>query len=166
MDIELVLDTVEFPCVPWVTRGYEILPETGTWTLAPKTLWHLKIKGILSCPRCAHACGILEGMGEKGEDNPLTLVLKHWHCDSCHFEARVILNDWDKRKLYCACYETLVNGVLMANKEYMHALDEQDATAQFWNGRIAADNVTKLVGVAPAIGYFVQDTAGRKLSVD
>lgn len=166
MGAEIVLDTVEFPCQPWAIRGYEILPKAGTWTLPPHAVAHLGAKGIISCPRCAEAYFILPDMGAKGEDNPLTLVIPQWHCNKCQFEARVILNDWDKRKLYCAAFETLVNGVLIANKEYMHAVDEADATGQFWNGRIAADNVVRLVGVAPAIGYFVQDNAGRKLSVD
>jgi len=165
MGAEILLETVEFPCEPWVTRGLEILPESGTWTLAPQSVWHLGIKGILSCPRCSEACGILHDMGEKA-DNPSHLTIKQWHCQKCHFQCRPMLLDWDKRKLYCAAFETLVDGVLKANKEYMHAVDEQDATAQFWNGRIAADNVVKLVGVAPAIGYFVQDTQGRKLTTD
>ncbi len=166
MGAEIVLSTIEFPCEPWVMRGYEILPESGTWTLAPESVWHLGIKGILSCPRCSEACGVMDGMGERGEDDRQSFVLKTWHCNKCHLEARVILKDWDKRRLYCAAFETLVDGVLTPNKEYMHAVDDQDATAQFWNGRIKADNVTKLVGVAPVIGYFVQDTQGRKLSVD
>ncbi len=166
MITEVTLDTVEFPCEPWVMRAYEILPQAGTWTLAPRAIHHLNIKGILSCPRCSTVCGLLPDMGEKSADIPTDQVLKQWHCDKCHFECRVILKDWDKRQLYCAAYETLVNDVLTANKEYMHAESVQDATNQFWNGRIEADNVVRLVGVAPVIGYFVQDNAGRKLSVD
>ena len=166
MITETVLDTVEFPCEPWVVRGYEILPMIGTWTLAPTTVHHLNIRGILSCPRCTEVCGITPDMGAKGEDIPIDLVLKQWHCNKCHFQCRVILKDWDKRKLYCAAFETVVDGVLTANKEYMHAESVEDATGQFWNGRIAADNVVKLVGVALVIGYFVQDDQGRKLSVD
>lgn len=167
MAIELVLDTVEFPCIPWVMRGMEILPQTGTWTPAPEpVVRRLGIKGILSCPRCAHVCGISDELGAKGEDNPSTLVLKQWHCDNCHLQRRVILNEWDKRKLYCAAFECMIGGVLTPCKEYMHAESDQDALAQFWNGRTASDNVVRLVAVAPVIGYFVQDTTGRKLNVD
>ena len=166
MAVELVLDTVEFPCEPWVIRGPEILPQAGTWTIAPRVTWDFGAKGIIACPRCAQAFFVLHDMGEKAEDLPLNLVLKQWLCGKCHFRCRAILVDWDKRILYCAAYETMVDGVLTANKAYMHAESIEDATSQFWNGRIAADNVVSLVAVAQVIGYFVQDNQGRKLSVD
>jgi len=166
MITETAVETIEFPCEPWVIRGFEILPQPGTWTLAPRAIHHLNFKGILACPRCNEACGLQPDMGVKAEDVPINQVLDNWHCNKCQFRCRVILKDWDKRKLYCAAYETLVNGELTANKEYMHAESVQDATTQFWNGRIEADNVVRLVGVALVIGYFVQDNEGRKLSVD
>jgi hypothetical protein len=168
MIIEQVLDTIEIPCERWILRNNEeILPVVGTWTLTTEIGWELGAKGILSCPNCGYPCYILHGMGVKAEDVPINQVIENWMCRSCHLLCRIILLEWDKRRLYCAAYETMGgDGKVIANKEYMHAESESEARVQFWNGRIAADNVIRLVAVGPVIGYFVQDKTGGKLNVD
>jgi len=106
-------------------------------------------------------------MGEKG-DAPKSLLLRRLLCAKCGFCSCAVLLDWDKRRLFCAAFETNVLGrpdTIVANKEYYHAVDVDDATAQFYNGHPPSDCVIRLVGVAPVIGFFVLDAKGEKLSV-
>jgi hypothetical protein len=106
-------------------------------------------------------------MGEKA-DNAKDLILPSWHCRQCNFTCKVVLVDWDKRKLYCAAYETYPDDStkIITHKEYLHAESDQDAKIQFWNGRLTSEKARiNLIGIAPVIGFFVMDDQGRKLEV-
>lgn len=166
MAIEVTIRTREFPCETWLIRdGEEIQPIPGTWTYAPMFLRQTKgIKGILCCPECGIACLLHKDMGEKADD-PKHMKLAQWHCDSCGYECSPVILDWDRRKLHCAAFETIQDGKVIPHKEYLHAESIQEATAAFWAGHPPSDKITKLVGVAPVIGFYVLDNEGKKLTV-
>lgn len=69
--------------------------------------------------------------------------------------------------LYCICYEfKLRPGVWDCDKLYLHAENDGDARWQF----LRAENPDlmremRIVGIAPVVGYFVNDTRGEALSV-
>ena len=167
--IKIQIRTVEFRCEPWVMRNaLEIQPIAGTWTLAPMDLRQSRgVKGILACPQCGQAALIHKDMGEKADDLK-DLILDEWRCYGCDYHCKAHILDWDKRKLYCAAFETAPDGPsgsIVAHKEYLHAESTEDATVQFWAGHPVTDGITNLVGVALVIGFFVVDDQGRKLTV-
>ena len=50
--------------------------------------------------------------------------------------------------------------------EYLHAKDEGDARLQYFQSELpGVMQETRIVGVAPVIGYHVEDNHGDKLSV-
>jgi len=154
---------VEFPCEEWLATRTEqgelvsIEPIPGTWTLIggedrrKLAVKGLNVKAFFACPRCRNIGIIPEGFNppkEFGDTKPLSEL----HCRKCQFGCRIILKDWDKRRLYCACYET-VNGDTY--KEYLHAENEQEAKKFFWAQH--GSEVIHVAGIAPVIGFFLQD---------
>jgi hypothetical protein len=107
---------------------------------------------------------ITPDMGEQA-DNPHDRLFNMFRCE-CGLTAKVVLKNWDTRKLYCAAFETLDSRCrVIANKEYMHAESEEEAKRNFWAAHPQTDRYIKLVGIAPVIGYFATDKAERKLTV-
>ena len=72
-----------------------------------------------------------------------------------------------KRTLYCICYEYRIRpGVWGCDKLYMHGGNAGDVRLQFF--RTDAPETMRhirIVGIAPAIGYFVDDKKGNELSL-
>ena len=55
-----------------------------------------------------------------------------------------------------ACYETSDGkGSIIPHKEYLHAIDETEALKFFWAQH--GIDVKNLVGIAPAIGFFMEN---------
>lgn len=168
-------DTVEFPYEEWValrtSEGelVEIRPIKGSWTLlggedrrrmAEKGL---NVKGMIACPRCGRAALIPENFNppkELGDAKPTHA----FSCRQCKFACWVILKQWDRRKLYCACYETKDEDSLATHKEYLHAENEMEARKFFWLSH--GVEVTHVVGIAPAVGFFAEDKTERRLLAD
>lgn len=168
-------DTVEFPYEEWVAlrtpQGelVKVNPVKGTWTLlggedrrrmAEK---QINVKGMIACPRCGCAALIPENFNppkELGDGKPT----HGFSCKQCHFTCGVVLKQWDRRKLYCACYETRDGDSLATHKEYLHAEDEAEARKFFLLQHGA--EVTNIVGIAPVIGFFTEDKTERRLLVD
>lgn len=163
--------TIEFPCEDWlVTRTLEgrlvsIKPIAGTWTLLSGEDRHrfakerINIKGYFACPRCNQV-----GIIPEGFDPPKELgdgKLGELSCRRCQFYCRVILKDWDKRRLYCACYETREGDSLKPHKEYLHAENESEAKKFFWAQH--GLEVTNLVGIAPALGFFMENPKSDRI---
>lgn len=160
------VENLEFPCEEWVaTRTPQgemvgVNPVAGTWTLisgedrrrfAEKGL---DVKAFFACPRCAQVGFIPEGFKPEvklGDTKPLPEL----HCRRCQFGCRITLKEWDKRRLYCACYETRDNDTLKPHKEYLHAENDEEAKKFFWAQH--GLEVTNLVGIAPAIGFFMEN---------
>lgn len=159
------LDTVEFPCEPWPMgeRG-SILPISGTWTLLPFALQvQHKVKGIVSCPRCAVAGFLRHNLPVQLDRGDAAAELRY-QCTGCQFVCKAVFKDWDRRKLYCCAYESATPSGIKANKEYLHAESEEEARNFFWAGKKAGE-VSNLVGVAPVVGYIPVDKDERKLVV-
>lgn len=168
-------DTIRFPYEEWaVLRKPDgeiasVRPVKGSWTLlggedrrrmAGKGI---NVKGLLSCPNCGQASLIPENFNppkKLGDGRPHHKFV----CHGCMFDCFMLLQEWDKRKLYCACYETREGDSLKPHKEYLHAEDDREAHKFFWasHGR----EVTNLIGIAPALGFFAEDPSGAHLSVD
>lgn len=168
------VQTITFPCEEWhATRTPQgelvsIKPMPGTWTLisgedsrrfAEKGV---DVKGFFACPRCGQVGFIASTFNppkELGDTKPLPEMT----CRHCNFSFRVILKDWDKRRLYCACYETFNGTNVDTHKEYLHAQDEAEANKFFWAQH--GLEVYKLVGIAPVIGFFVPNPKNDRVLV-
>lgn len=157
-------ETIEFPCEEWAavrTPQGELVsvnPVPGTWTLlAPHDRRDFARKGVnlkalFACPRCRQIGFISEGFNppkELGDTKPLPEL----HCRKCQFGCKIILKDWDKRRLYCACYETSQG---TEEKDYFHAEDEREAKKFFWAQHTILE-VTHLIAIAPVIGFFLEN---------
>jgi hypothetical protein len=157
------IETIEFPCEEWIaTRNPQgemlgVNPVAGSWTLISGEDRRrfaergFDVKAFFACPRCNKVGFISEGFNppkEFGDTKPLPEL----HCVKCQFICRIVFKDWDKRRLYCACYETRKGDTLEPHKEYLHAENEVEAKKFFWAQH--GFEVTNLVGIAPAIGFF------------
>jgi hypothetical protein len=156
---------VEFPCEEWVALRtpegelVSINPVAGTWTLLggeDRQTFHAKgmnVKAMFACPRCNKVGFIPEGFNPPVEFGD-TKELPELHCRECQFGCRIILKEWDKRKLYCAVVETWENNELKTHKQYLHATGEDEAKKFFW----AQYSPLKvyLVGIAPVVGFFAK----------
>jgi hypothetical protein len=168
------VEIIEFPCEEWIaTRSPKgelvgIQPIPGTWTLVSGedrrrfSERGIDAKAFFSCPRCNQVGFIGEAFNPPKKLGD-TELLPELHCRKCQFGCRIILKNWDKRHLYCACYETRDGDTLCPHKEYLHAEDEQEARKFFWaqHGR----EVTNLVGIAPAIGFFMPNPKDDRILV-
>ncbi len=72
----------------------------------------------------------------------------------------------EKRLLYAIAYEYRVKrGVWKPDIDYLHAVDDKDAHFAFFQSESPqVMRQVKVVGVAPVIGYFVDDKHGEQLS--
>ena len=160
------IETIEFPCEEWVaTRTPQgvlvgIRPIPGTWTLISGedrrryAEQKLDVKAFFSCPKCSQVGFISETFKppvKLGDTEPLPEM----KCKSCDLIFRVILKDWDKRRLYCACYETTSKGKFISHKEYLHAENDREAMKFFWAQH--GLEVTHFIGIAPVIGFFLEN---------
>jgi hypothetical protein len=134
-------------------------PVAGTWTLLGGedrrrfSEKGMDVKAMFACPRCAQIGLIPEGFNppvEFGDTKPLPEL----HCRKCMFGCRATLKEWDKRKLYCAAFETHENNVLNTHKQYLHATDEVEGKKFFWAQYNPLE--VHLVGIAPVVGFFAK----------
>lgn len=176
------VSTVEFPCEEWlVTRTPQgemvsVKPIPGTWTLVSaedcRTFAErgLDVKALFSCPNCQQM-GVIPSTFNPTKELGDAKLPSELHCKQCDFVCNVILKDWDKRRLYCACYETLTNvdDTVTTHKEYLHAENEAEARKFFWaqHSLVEMQNnkqvVLHLVGIAPAIGFFVPNPKDERI---
>ena len=159
------VELIEFPCEEWVAMRtpegelVSINPVAGTWTLLggdDRRRFHAKgidVKAMFACPRCNKVGFIPERFNPPVELGD-TKELPEMHCRQCEFGCRAILKDWDKRKLYCAVFETWQNNELKNNKQYLHAINEQEAKKFFWAQY--SPFTVHLVAIAPVIGFFAK----------
>ena len=156
---------VEFPCEEWValrTPEVELVsinPVAGTWTLLggeDRRRFHEKgmnVKAMFACPRCNKVGFIPEGFNPPVAFGD-TKELPELHCRECQFGCRVVLKEWDKRKLYCAVFETWKDNILKTHKHHLHAIDEAEAKKYFWAQY--SPLTVHLVAIAPVIGFFAK----------
>lgn len=89
-------------------------------------------------------------------------------CDPCK-EFRLSIRMTDKSQtLYCRAFTFLDvrTGKWIGEREYTHAASIEDARLTFWRSENEKTmRRINVVGVAPVIGYFVNDTKGDELSV-
>jgi len=180
------VEVIEFPCEEWfATRTPQgemigVNPLPGTWTLISGEDRRkfaergLDVKAFFACPRCKQIGFIPEGFGRCGTAegvNPQPklgdIKLPELHCRKCGFGCRIILKNWDKRRLYCACYETIEGGNIQAHKDYLHAEDEVEATTFFWaqHGPGVTPVVRNFIGIAPVIGFFLENPKNDNLLI-
>jgi hypothetical protein len=67
----------------------------------------------------------------------------------------------ENRILYAIAAEHLTHKGWVAEIHYVHASNQASARYQF----VAAYPKARVVGIAPSLGYFVDDKKGDKLSV-
>jgi hypothetical protein len=170
-----IVETITFPHEEWVAirnndskQLVSVQPVPGTWTLlaaedrmqlAKKGLY---VKGLIACPRCKQSSFLLESFDppkELGDGKPPC----EYKCAQCGLVCRIILKDWDRRKLYCACYETIKGEDIKPHKQYLHAVTDDEARHYFWAQHRA--ETTHLVAIAPVIGFFAEDKDAKRLVV-
>lgn len=166
-------ETIEFTCEEWIAARtpqgelVSVNPVPGTWTLLSGEDRRkfaergIDVKGLCACPRCKAITIIPESYKpilHQGDTAPSGDL----RCNQCDHVCRIVLKQWDQRKLYCACYEAIINGTVRLLKTYLHAVDDQEALKFFWAQHTPLE-VSKLVGIAPAIGFFVQDTKNDRI---
>jgi hypothetical protein len=66
--------------------------------------------------------------------------------------------------LYSIAWERYEGGKILPQLDYTHAADAGDAWKQFYSS-IGALHCRKIIAIAPAIGYHVDDSHGDKLTV-
>jgi transcription elongation factor Elf1 len=164
---------ITFPCEEWAAARtpegelVSVNPVPGTWTLLSGedrrrfAERQMSVKALFACPRCNQVGMISESFNPPTKLGD-TEVLPELFCRKCQFHCNVILKDWDQRKLYCACYDTIINGTTRLVKEYLHAIDEAEATKFFWAQHSLVD-VVKLIGIAPSIGFFMQNPKNDRI---
>jgi hypothetical protein len=175
------VERVDFPCEEWVAARNRdtgelvaLDPVPGTWTLIGGEDRRrfadrgMNVKAMFACPRCNQIGVIPEGFKPPVSFGD-TVELPEMHCRHCKFGCRVVLKDWDKRRLYCAAYETRGSGkdkgaTIENHKEYLHAENETEAKVFFWAAH-GDGKVTNLVGIAPVVGFFAKDKSERLLIV-
>ena len=168
------IETIEFPCEEWfVTRTPQgemvsIRPIGGTWTLLSfEDQKHFAshgqdVKAMFACPRCEQI-GMISSDFNPPKELGHTKPLPELHCRKCQFSCRIILRNWDKRKLYCACYETLdADQNVLTHKDYLHAEDDLEARKFFWAQHPGLE-VIHLVGIAPVVGFFTATPKSDKI---
>lgn len=164
MSATVQVEEIRFACQPWLLKNgdpNQMRPVQGTWTLAPWELRKRGIHGILSCPRCAAASILSPNMGtlEHG-----VCVIPGFQCAKCGFICNVRCLDWDKRKLFCICYETdhVAGGkpVVVAHKHYTHAENRAEALF-FFEQSTALTIKCRVVDCAPVIGYFFNEKTDK-----
>jgi hypothetical protein len=168
------VETITFPCEEWlVLRKPEgeiasIRPIKGTWTLLSgedrrrMAEQGLFVKGLIACPRCNQTT-FLPATFDPPIDVRDGKPPCEYQCRKCKLVCRIILLKWDYRKLYCACYETREGDSIKTHKEYLHAANEPEARKFFWAQH--GSEVTNLVGIALAVGFFATDKKAQKLIV-
>ena len=169
------VEIVTFKCEEWVatrtTNGelISVKPIGGTWTLVSgedrqrfAEQHKMSVKAFFACPRCEQI-GIIPESFNPPTQHGDTEILPELHCRRCDYSCRVILEKWDQRKLYCACYETRDGDTLKPHKQYLHAVDEAEATKFFWAQH--GLEVTNLVGIAPALGFFLPNPKDDRVLV-
>lgn len=167
------VETITFTCEEWVAARtpqgelVSVNPVPGTWTLLSgedRRVFAergIDVKGLCACPRCKAITIIPESykpMVHRGD----TLPSGDLRCNQCNHVCRIVLKDWDQRKLYCACYEKVIEGTLRLLKTYLHAIDDTEATKFFWAQHSVTEGI-KLVGIAPAIGFFMKDQKSDRI---
>lgn len=167
-DIQIAAKEVRFPCATWEVQGESIEPVKGTWALPPERLRHVfermgvadKVRGLVACPQCRTPSILTSEIvtEDKGQHIGLMPLLR---CAGCPFACVATFEDWDQRKLYCVIYDTPTRQI----KEYYHGNSQADVTEQFWNGHVHDRSIVRVVGIAPVIGYFVDDKEGLELHV-
>jgi len=173
------VETVEFSCEEWlVTRTPEgeivsIRPIAGTWTLVSGEDQRrfgekgIDVKAMFACPRCNNI-GFIGSNFNPPKEHGDTKPLPELHCCKCQFGCRSVLKNWDKRRLYCICYETIVGTKVTTHKDYLHAEDEFEARKFFWAQHPEVMNnqsVIHVAGIAPAIGFFVPNPKDDRILV-
>jgi len=150
----------------WATKqtpkGVEYRGIPGSWIPLPK---HKPVVALICCPACNGMNGISEQVHSIDRDGKVTPEFRCTgtvHGIRCGFARPIYLAKWGKRTLYAVAYERVIQGRASAAIEYMHADDQLDAQRQFAAGHPEPHHVA---GIAPVVGYFVEDTKGSKLSV-
>jgi len=142
----------------------------GTWhALSADEQGRLHAKGILvramvACPSCAR-CEALPIDYDPPMINGHGCPERGVQCAGCRYVYKPIFRNWDTRKLFCAAYESPTEDSVKAHKQYLHAQDLAEAMKFFWAQHSVAE-VSKLVGIAPVVGFYVPDGKNdRKLVV-
>lgn len=153
----LVIDPFIFKREEWETEGVwpnvAIKGIPGTWCQRNRQ-WPKFLLAIVCCPAC---CRNIIVHGEVSTIDILGKVSPSFQHAGCSFHRNIFLDKWNDKPLYaCAIYRE--NG--KTEIIYTHAQDAREARMHLGPGNY------QITAIGPAIGFFVQDKHGDKLSAD
>jgi hypothetical protein len=125
----------------------------STWTTIKGLPSH--ILALVCCPNCGKSSILhqrIHHINHLGKVDP-SFMCKYY---PCQFHRDIYLDEWNKKPLY-AC------AVMRDGKpemHYMHATTQQEARIQLGAGNYY------IVAIGRAVGFFVHDNHGDKLSAD
>jgi hypothetical protein len=129
----------------------------GTW--CERQDWmNPEILAIFACPAC-HETRLLTRAVHT--ISPIGLVQPDIQCKgnrgTCSYHRKTYLDRWNRKPLYAAAVEVWDPRKRTWSPEmvYTHATNQEEATRQL--GQTIDGKSYRIVGVAPAIGFFVAD---------
>jgi len=188
----ITIDTVVLPRADWkvemTTQGLSIGPEKGSWyphIVRGRARHDVTVVPMIGCPACgklimiSHTHAVARWIGAMHPRKirvPVAHAVNHLGKVSpdiqcmhmgCSFHRRVYLDRWNKTKpLYAVAYFDLTKGGELGGEiaiDYCHAIDRREALNQFGLG--ARRNV-RIIDAGPALGFYVKDKEGKRLSAD
>jgi hypothetical protein len=137
--------------------GMRVSPVPGTWhPPIPGAPGFGQWRALVCCPGCAAVTGLHRRITHVSPEGKLDPDLR---CMACAFHRVCYLDRWNRDKpLYCAAIDR--NGKL--EKRYTHA-DSQAQALRTFAPAIAGG---RLIACAPAVGFYVTDAKGDRLSAD
>jgi hypothetical protein len=160
----LQLDSVVLPKGEWefVKDENQLHPQLnsfvpGTW-IKPESWMNKRILAAFSCPNCHAIRFLVDGIHKIDH---VGKVQPDVQCKAgkCSFHRRMYLDRWNKKPLYAVALENWNGSKWTPEIRYTHA--DTEAEARFMMGQ----GPFRIVGAAPAIGFFVEDKVGDKLNV-
>ena len=106
---------------------------------------------VLCCPKCKQIAAISSEIHSIDHNGKLTRVFECPH--KCGFWCHAVLSGWNKKELFCMAYERDGKPGL----SYLHANDAEEARRLFGFAARAHRSLTKVVAIAPVLGYIVKD---------
>jgi hypothetical protein len=162
----LSLDSVVLPKGDWTFVKDELQPYPvldsfvpGTWIKAEPWM-NKRILAAFSCPNCQVISSLIDGIHKIDHVGKVQPDVQ-CKAGNCTFHRRMYLDRWNKKPLYAVALENWNHRLQKWTPEIRYTHADSEAEARFMIGQ----GPFRIVGAAPAIGYFVDDKMGDKLNV-
>jgi hypothetical protein len=162
----LIVEPIIFKKADWTFRykangTVDPIGIPNTWCEPTEHLKQAQIMALFCCPNCKRISAIVQWLHEVNRFGKVSPSLQCMNPKRCSFHRNAYLDMWNNKPLYaCAVERVLRDGTLKAEIHHMHANNVTEARIHLGPGNY------HIVGIARAIGFFVEDKHGEKLSAD